>query len=651
MKIVDHALLAKTRAEEHDADVWGQFYIPPYFQKLELKSATRSVYIIGKRGCGKTMLLKYMDYHTAFSPKRVEIPNDELAHVGVYWRVDTQFCNSLKMRGIEEEQWKTIFDGYFAIVVSIEIIKAMRAIAKSAYAHFNEENFKVLHFGSASDFHPEFPTGAEELERYLEKSRRTFTTWVSNVSSMSQPLLPPGRSFVSALIEDLRSMPALAELGIYVYVDEVENLVPYQRRVLNTYLKHSERPFIVSFTSKELSGESATTGPEAVNATHDFRLVALDDMLQDPERSVFFAEVYLANLDLAQGRADSPAIQRLLTPEGLADRHTQAYRDATLGAIRRLFPSKSTKDVAREAVNEPRIRKILEDRLTRALDKRKSPDKLHEFMAYGDVPDALVTLPALVNRSNLKLDDILAALAEYRAHGTGPFARTWIHNNLFGALLELYRPYQAICPLYSGFDTFCIMSGNNLRHFLILAYKALEVTELLDEDVQIFSVPIQAAAAFEASGKFIDEIRTFGEYGERLRIFVLRLGGVFRGLQALPAMSEPEQNQFTINSGARPLSSNEERVLYEARKYAILLEQLETKTKGKVGTDVVDYQLNPIFAPYFQISYRRKRKIELSVEDFNVLALGTESEYRALCSRVFKGEPASNEALQLGLWE
>lgn len=51
MKIVDPAVLAKTRAEEHEADVWGRFYIPPYFQQLNLKSATRSVYIIGKRGC------------------------------------------------------------------------------------------------------------------------------------------------------------------------------------------------------------------------------------------------------------------------------------------------------------------------------------------------------------------------------------------------------------------------------------------------------------------------------------------------------------------------------------------------------------------------------------------------------------------------
>jgi hypothetical protein len=194
------------------------------------------------------------------------------------------------------------------------------------------------------------------------------------------------------------------------------------------------------------------------------------------------------------------------------------------------------------------------------------------------------------------------------------------------------------------------MASNNLRHFLILAYKALEVTELLDQDVETFAIDIQARAAYEAADKLIDEIKTFGEYGERLRMFVLRIGGAFRALQAQPAMSEPEQNQFTINSGERSLSQEEVRFLREAMKYAILIEQLETKTKGLIGADIVDYQLNPMYSPYFQISYRRKRKIEIAVEDFHVLALGTENEYRAFCTRLFKEDPGPVLTPQMGLW-
>ena len=57
MTTSEQNILTKTRAEEHEADVWGEFYIPPYFNRLSLKTATKSTYIVGKRGCGKTMLL------------------------------------------------------------------------------------------------------------------------------------------------------------------------------------------------------------------------------------------------------------------------------------------------------------------------------------------------------------------------------------------------------------------------------------------------------------------------------------------------------------------------------------------------------------------------------------------------------------------
>jgi hypothetical protein len=602
MKIVDHGLLSKTRAEEHEADVWGQFYIPPYFDKLKLKAATKSVYIIGKRGCGKTMLLKYMDYHTAFSRKRLSIPEDEIQHLSIYWRVDTQFCNSLKSRGIDEERWISVFDSYFALVVSIEILRAVKTIADSAYDGFSNQDYRCLEVPSVKDFHPDFPTTIADLEKYLEGRRRVFSMWVSNMGSMVQPLLPPGRVFIEALIADLRAFDALKDISIYVYVDEVENLVSYQRRVLNSHLKHSQRPLIVSFTSKELSDESATTGPESVNATHDFRLISLDLILENSARSVFFAEVYLANLHLARGDENHPFVQSLLSPENLAARHTETYREETLRAIRTKFPSMPIKEVAEQAILEPRIVGILEDRIQKALGKHRRKNDVSMFMDFKDVPEALVVVPALLNRSTRNPDEVLAALAQYRQDGSGQFATTWVHNNLFGALLELYRPYQTLCPIYSGFDTFCTMSSNNLRHFLILAYKTLEVTELTDGDSDVFPIEAQAMAALEAAEKLIEEIRTFGEYGERLRMFVLRIGGVFRGLQAQPAMSEPEQNQFTINSGKRGLSPEEVRMLHEAKKYAILIEQLETKTKSLVGADIVDYQLNPIYAPYFQIS-------------------------------------------------
>lgn len=635
---IDHSVLGKTRAEEHDADVWGKFFIPPYFNLLNLKQATKSTYLVGRRGCGKTMLLKYLDYHSLFSRNRDTIPESETDHVGIYWRIDTHFCNSMRSRGIAEEDWVIIFENYFALIVASEICSSLRHIANSSFGGFNETDLNSIFLDSMPDFGADFPQNIQHLEKYLSSRRRVFSAWISNIDTLIKPFMPAGRSFLDALISDIRKFPKLANVSFYIYVDEIESLVPYQRRVMNTFLKHSQKPLIVSVTSKVLSDENRTVGPESINATHDYTLRSIDDLLDSQEQKCFFAEVFLANLDLASHLKNSERLKLLTNENRISERQDQTYKDRILQEIRVKFPGLDKKEQARQAISEPRIQNILKDKIGKALSNFGQHSELDKFMEYVNYPEALIIAPALLSRRNASVKNILDELHLYsQDEKSSSFtSKQWIHNNLVGALLELYRPYKQSCPLYSGFDTFFTMSNENLRHFLILCYKTLEIAELSDSDISIFGIATQARAAFDAAEELIVEIKTFGEFGERLRLFTLRLGGIFRALQTNPAMSEPEQNQFTINSGNRNLSDDELKFLSEAQKYAILIERLETKTKSTIGNDIVDFQLNPIYAPYFQISYRRKRKIEISVEEFGALSLGTESEYRRLSAEICK---------------
>lgn len=646
--IVDSAILTKTRAEEHDADIWGEFFIPPYFNRLKLRSATKSTYIIGKRGCGKTMLLKYLDYHTAFSKRRLKISSEEVSHIGIYWRVDTQFCSSLRYRGVEEERWTAIFEDYFALCISIEVLRSLRVISESALEGFDQASFNLLTFPSAPDFHTTFPAGALDLERFLEKTRRLFSTWVSNITSVDQPLMPPGRTFLDALINDIRIQPVFCNASFHIYIDEVENLVPYQRRVLNTFLKHSQKPLIVNFTSKEQSTENRTVGEEWINATHDYYLLDLDALLQERERPVFFSEVFLANMEIAENKDTSDLLELVRSPERVAERQTERYREDILAQMRSRFPTKTLREFAADAVANQKLRKKLEERIEKALKSRGIEFREIDSDYFFAAPEAMLVLPALFSRPGLSPKDVLRSLDEYVRNKTGSFDTTWVSNNLFGALLELYRPYGRECPIYSGFDTICTMANNNLRNYLILSYKALEIADLRDEEPATLSIETQARAAYEAAEQLVREIKTFGQLGEQLRMFVLRLGSIFRALQASPAMSEPEQNQFTINSGNRALNDFETKFISEAMKYAILVEQLETKAKSSIGNDIVDYQLNPIYAPYFQISYRRKRKVELSVDQFNLLISGNEDDYRRLAKSMVKDLPVQDQ-VQMGL--
>jgi hypothetical protein len=472
---------------------------------------------------------------------------------------------------------------------------------------------------------------------------------VSNVKAMDRPVLPPGREFIQSLIADLQTNVALAALAVFVYVDEVENLVPYQRRVLNAFLKHSQRPLIVSFTSKEQPADNETSGAESINATHDYRLVDLDYLLTLSEAVMpFFAEVFLGNLDIAAGRLESERLEIVRSHTWLAERQTKEYQKVVLADMRERFPNMADRQIAVNAMQQAPLRKNIRERIGKALKDRRSSLSVDDFLFDGAPAEAVVTLPALLNRETLHPEKVLAELKIFVTDQKGQFSTSWVHNNLFGALLELYRPFGRECPLYSGFETLCTMSNNNLRNFLILCYKTLEVAELREQPESPYAVSIQCRAAYDASEQLIREIRTFGRFGEPLRMFVLRLGSIFRALQASPPMSEPEQNQFTINSGGRSLNDEELDFIAEALRYGILVEQLETKSKSGVGQDIVDYQLNPIYAPYFQISYRRKRKLEISVEQFHTLVMGNENDYKEL-ARGLARQLSDADAQQLGL--
>ena len=654
MSIIDYKLLTKTRAEEHDADVWGSFFIPPYFERLNLTNATKPTYFIGKRGCGKTMLLKYLSYQSKFSLRRFQIPKNEIENIGIYWRIDTHFCSSMFKRNKSTEEWINIFENYFAIVISSEICKSLYYISSSNYEHFNHNDLKNIELPELADFDLGIPTNLLELEAYLKAKHRSFSAWISNIEVIEPQAYPPGLSFIHAFIDSLKSNEILKDINFYIYIDEIENLLNHQRRFMNTVLKHSQKPFIVNFTSKVFFDENMTIGNESINATHDYNYRDLDELMLENERRSFFSEVFLSNYNLTFKKKDFDL--DLVTDEIRLNERTKTEYQADISQkIRYKFPSLTLKEHAINAYKLDRINNRIDTRLEELLENNEI--NLNSFKIDNFHPEALLITPFLLERKNNNPQNLLSEYIAYHNNQPSKY-KDWIHNNLFGALLELYRPFNDHkCPLFSGFEAFYTMANGNLRHFLILCYKTLEINEMLDLNNESFAIEIQAQSAYEASNALIKEIRTLGKYGEKLRIFTLRIGNIFKALQENPLLSEPEQNQFTINSGNRILNEEELEFIEEAKKHSILIEHSETKTKSKVGLDIVDYSLNPIYSPYFNISYRRKRKIELSVEDFNYLINGTETEYKGLLTQLSRQKKTSPlidqkiENLQLGFFE
>src|SRR5437879_5839182 len=103
-------LFAKNRTEELGSDVYEHFVVPPFFDQLDLRIARKPRLFIGGRGCGKTMLLRYLSHQSAFSKTRASVPANEIEHIGLYWRVDTQFAAVMNERGLAMDVWQSAFN-------------------------------------------------------------------------------------------------------------------------------------------------------------------------------------------------------------------------------------------------------------------------------------------------------------------------------------------------------------------------------------------------------------------------------------------------------------------------------------------------------------------------------------------------------------
>lgn len=626
-------LLSKNRAEELDLDVWQHFVIPPFFEKLDLYTARKPRVILGGRGCGKTMLLRYLSHQTTFSQMRKSIPAEALRHIGLYWRADTHFLNLFTGRGVDDEHWHSAFLHIAAIILGIEVLASLQSIATSKCDILDLAHLDALNLSRLRAFDDSLPTDWKQLRGALEQRLWGLQAWVNNVRKLPEPVFLPGEIFVAALIHEIRSqVPQLSQANYFVYLDEYENLKEWQQRIVNTWLKHSQVPLIFNLAMKRNAMRTQeTTGPEALSNIHDFRIHDLEALLED-DFSFFSAEILFLNLSLAgQPTPVDPATLR--NPEALRIRQDPKYRESVKSSVKALFPGLTQREMAERVFLDASLTARLRQRVKHALSQRGAKLDPDDFLDAEQAEASTIT-PSLLFRTALDPTIVKSELCKLKKGEPNDFtgSRDWIHNNFVGSYLQLYGPHSKPCPLFAGFQTFCQLAHGNIRYLLELCHTSLN---RVDGWIGLEPVPVdvQADAAREASAAFLREVRSCGPKGLQLHGFVLRLGSLFAIAHQRPTQSESEQTHFSIGAGSSQLSNDDQDFLREAVKWSVIYEEPETKKKDVGEPEDFEYVLAPIYAPYFHISYRKKKKLKLSSDDVIVLVRGTYEQVKELLKR------------------
>ncbi len=628
-----HNAFVRNRAEEFELDVWSSYVLPQYFPRLGLREARKSCVLQGGRGCGKTALLRYLSYHSQFSPTRLTIPDEAFRTIGLYLKADTQYFSSFIGYEIDERRWQDIFEHALCLALAEQVVGALLTLNKTVercaqFGHLADIdfNFAVQGFVDA-----DVPKDAESFAKWLRLERQTLSRWFKNIDAVKQPIMLSLKEFLTSIITEIRTkLPYMAESVFAVYIDEYENLLDYQQRFLNTLIKSCEPPLIFHVAMKPNGMRTRSTiGTESIQAESDFHLVLLDNFLKD-DFKLFCAELFFFRLitELKLPESSTPVLKSELRSEAsLAVRSSAGYRLRVLGEIERILPGRKYRDLARDILEDASLRGRWKALVEEGLKNQASTLRSDDFFDL-DQPEASICCIALLHQKSKKAESILAELNKLRTGKMSQFSG-WNHSFLLGSLLLIHlRNRQKACLIYAGFDAFVNLSGTSIRHFLELC--RLSVSDNLDQtklDDYLIPVERQAEAATLASRKFRTEVSNCGDHGNRLYALVNVLGKIFRLSQARYSQSEPERTHFSIVG--EELSLSADTVLREAVKWSVLIPTEETKVKGP-RYESSDYVLNQIYAPFFGISFRKGRKLEIPTQEAEVMLAGSLDEFTKL---------------------
>lgn len=621
---VKHSL-TKNRSEHLGKDVWKDFVIPRFFNRVSLISKM-PIRLEGGRGSGKTMLLRYLSYHSQFSTERRNIPENAADSVGLYWKADTQFLRIMQKRSLSNEEWSPVFDHYINLRLGFEVLSSINLIANSSYQPVTAESLDNVVFEGALDFGFN-STSFEDVLKEIESRIRKTDTIIQNITGINTLEKLPV-SFINYLVESLKEqIPGLENTVFYIYIDEYENLLNYQQRIINTRIKHSEPPLIYNIAIK-LNGmsETQTLSDERLENQADFAIVNLDAEIQRSGFEDFVAEIFLKKLSEASDViAKNLKIKQSSYSEfdGLNYEFDEEYKKHCRDTLEKIFPGRSHQDLADEIFDTPRYYKKLQSEIERALELCHSDLKVHDFILQKN-RKASIVCSALLYRKNLNPVEIKIELNKLENQEENKFTNrtSWEHNNFIGCYLRIIRSHKAGSTFYSGFDVYSALSGKNVRHFLELCKSAFS---LLDDPklTENFTIDrrLQHIAAKNTSEELVKEIVRFTPLGAQLNNFVKALGRIFQLCQDKETQSETEVTHFGIREDDSPLTDEDDKFFKEAEKWGVLHAIESTKNKSSATAIIYDYVLNPVYSPFFFISYRKGRKIEIDTSTIRQMYL------------------------------
>lgn len=566
------------RAESLKAAVYELFSMPSYFPELE---TPRACVLLGGRGTGKTTVLKCLSYdgkHQLEQRKQKPTEPKEWAYYGLYHKINTNRVTAFDGPELSERQWSKVFGHYINVLFCNEALKFAEwycdrdADAGRLQPQVCQEISDSLFAGEAKD--------QSELAKQVRRSLRTFESLLNNLSQDELPYLSIQGEPIDDLCEALLTLPQFREKSFFFIVDEYENLLDYQQVILNTLIKHCGEFYTFKVGIKELGWRQRATlnKNEQLVSPADYERIDIGQRLDERTFREFAESVCLIRAQQEETLKSLNSLEELLP--GL---------DANQEAQKLGVGDKS------KAIRQAWIRKGI---------SKKEADVLTDLEVYF--------ADFWSRNKGIPIDDVLD-----ERHVSQRKWKERFDNYRFSMLFTIKNRKSEISKYYCGWQTYVLLANGNIRYLLELVGRSIQLNKIDQSKPFPILEEIQTRAALSVAKKNLSELEGLSVDGAQLTKLLLGLGGVFEMLASNPEGHAPEYTQFHFADNE--VLSETVRELLDAAVMHLALVRTDSSKRMNLETRSSDYAIHPIFSPFFQYSYRKKRKFLLKDEHISGL--------------------------------
>jgi len=614
------------------------------------------VVLMGGRGTGKTMLLKFMSNDIQIKRYLSKHRNgsgflEKSNYIGVYHRFDGPSLASFDNRNVSEEAWETIFRHYLEVVIGQNYISMLRNLKQSGCIHFpvNTERLlvsKIFEFVDQKASPDPRECTLESLISFMQdKLDKVFEfinkSALSKEAEFTDDIIASGRLMFRLPNLIQQYIPELQGKNIIILLDEYENLRLQQQKIVNTLIKHTKLPVTFRIGTR-------------LNGFKTFEtLIKGEFLMVDADyRQILFENVLTAKEGKYATLLKEIAEKRL--------RQVPGFRESNLTDIEELLGKISPEDEALLVVFGKKMKRKEIDKfpLERYISEVKHVKEIKTLLEARYLSEAKELLPRLLNPQNplIEMVNLLLLRREYDVHEIIALFKAYVDRkkddrykkfrslydkNKLGLLFQLVSLNRPTKKLYAGFHVYCMLSSGIIRNFLELCYQSFNRAIFSDGEQLVkrrrISFGAQTEGARTRAERFLEVIERIPEYGTEIKSLVRSFGAVFYTWQKDPRLSEPEVTYFCVDTTS--LSEKARKVLNAAVKWSVLQQKAPMKGKdpGEPLRDV--YALNHILAAYFGISYRlRGRYPTLSKMNLETLMFGNDAEKQRVIKKLSRKE-------------